>query len=175
MGTFTNKENEVRRKGHLIFVITGTQEPFDRMVKIIDKWAVNQENFSVMAQIAKSNIRTKGIQCFDFLEPDEFSKVFNQADIIISHAGMGAIIKAIENSKKIIIFPRHAKYGEHRNDHQIHTARNFDNLGYVNVAYSENDLLYYLSKIEELKVLRNNSYNADDSLITAISEFIENF
>ena len=173
MGALSHKKNAVQRKSPLIFVITGTQEPFDRMVEIIDEWAGTQDKYRVVAQVAKSKVDWENIKSVDFLEPDLFSDLFKKADIIIGHAGMGTIIKAIENKKKLIIFPRQVKFGEHRNDHQMFTAKNFDKSGFVNVAYTKNELSNYLFNMKNLEFKKTYSSGANDDLIKSIFDFIQ--
>jgi UDP-N-acetylglucosamine transferase subunit ALG13 len=172
METLNKSENTIFRKGPVIFVVTGTQAPFDRLLSIIDKWAVNQDTYSVIAQTANSEINFKNMTCFDYLEPDVFNEYFNNADVIIGHAGMGTIIKALENKKKLVVFPRLVKYNEHRNDHQHHTAFGFDKLGLINVAYNEKDLFRYLNNIIDIPVKRKINQNAEKQLLEKISNFI---
>lgn len=172
METLNKSENTIFRKGPVIFVVTGTQAPFDRLLSIIDKWAVNQDTYSVIAQTANSEINFKNMTCFDYLEPDIFNEYFNNADVIIGHAGMGTIIKALENKKKLVVFPRLVKYNEHRNDHQHHTAFGFDKLGLINVAYNEKDLFRYLNNIIDIPVKRKINQNAEKQLLEKISNFI---
>jgi UDP-N-acetylglucosamine transferase subunit ALG13 len=172
MGTFNKSENTIFREGTVIFVVTGTQAPFDRLLSIIDKWAVNQDTYSIIAQTANSEINFKNMTCFDYLEPDVFNEYFNNADVIIGHAGMGTIIKALENKKKLVVFPRLVKYNEHRNDHQHHTAIGFEKLGLINVAYNEKDLFRYLNNIIEIPVKRKINQNAEKQLLKKISNFI---
>lgn len=173
METFTNKENKVQRESPLIFIVAGTQEPFDRMIKIIDKWADNQTDYTLIAQTAKTKIEAKNIKCYDFLEPVKFDEIFKSADFIIGHAGMGTIINSLEHKKKIIVFPRYLKYKEHRNDHQHYTAKSFEELGYVNVAYTEGELIDYLNDLENLQGKNITSFNTDKSLIKCISSFLK--
>tara|TARA_B110000881_G_scaffold189104_1_gene179482 strand:+ start:380 stop:904 length:525 start_codon:yes stop_codon:yes gene_type:complete len=172
METLNKSENTIFRKGPVIFVVTGTQAPFDRLLSIIDKWAVNQDTYSVIAQTANSKINFKNMTCFDYLEPDVFNEYFNNADVIIGHAGMGTIIKALENKKKLVVFPRLVKYNEHRNDHQHHTAFGFEKLGLINVAYNEKDLFRYLNNIIDIPVKRKINQNAEKQLLEKISNFI---
>jgi len=174
MGAFTKQKDTIQRESNLIFVVTGTQEPFDRMISIIDQWSQNQVKYNVIAQTANSVLKVKSIKCYDFLEPDVFTELFTKAEIIISHAGMGSIIKALENKKKIIIFPRLAKFKEHRNNHQVFTAKNFEKSKNINVAYDEKDLLSLLSNIDSLTFKETNSLKASENLINSISEFIRN-
>ena len=172
METLNKSENTIFRKGPVIFVVTGTQAPFDRLLSIIDKWAVNQDTYSIIAQTANSEINFKNMTCFDYLEPDVFNEYFNNADVIIGHAGMGTIIKALENKKKLVVFPRLVKYNEHRNDHQHHTAFGFEKLGLINVAYNEKDLFRYLNNIIDIPVKRKINQNAENQLLEKISNFI---
>jgi UDP-N-acetylglucosamine transferase subunit ALG13 len=172
METLNKSENTIFRKGPVIFVVTGTQAPFDRLLSIIDKWAVNQDTYSVIAQTANSEINFKNMTCFDYLEPDVFNEYFNNADVIIGHAGMGTIIKALENKKKLVVFPRLVKYNEHRNDHQYHTAFGFEKLGLINVAYNEKDLLRFLNNIIDIPIKEQINKNAEQQLLEKISDFV---
>ena len=61
------------------------------------------------------------------LTPAEYADIFSKATLIISHAGMGTILTALTQGKQLCILPRQAKYGEHRNDHQIATMENLKN------------------------------------------------
>lgn len=172
METLNKSENTIFRKGLVIFVVTGTQAPFDRLLSIIDKWAISQDKYSIIAQTANSEINFKNMTCFDYLEPDIFDEYFNNADVIIGHAGMGTIIKALENKKKLVVFPRLVKYNEHRNDHQHHTAFGFEKLGLINVAYNEKDLFRHLNNITDIPVKRKINQNAENQLLEKISNFI---
>ncbi len=58
------------------------------------------------------------------------------ATAIVAHAGMGTILTALEMGKPLLVMPRRAALGEHRNDHQLATASRFAELGRVKVAFS---------------------------------------
>lgn len=158
----------------MIFVVTGTQEPFDRMIRVIDQVAAMYKTISFIAQVSKSAIATHNLQTFDFIPPVEFNNYFDQASLIISHAGTGTIFTALERDKPIIIMPRLAEYGEHRNDHQLATCKVFERLGYVNVAYNEDEL-----RTKVIKLLNNTPQSlhkmgkhASNELIESLQEFI---
>ena len=70
MGTLIKSENTIFRKSPVIFIVTGTQAPFDRLLLIIDKWAVNQDTYSIVAQMANSEMNFTNMTCYDYLEPD---------------------------------------------------------------------------------------------------------
>ncbi|MEC9209202.1 MAG: glycosyltransferase [Bacteroidota bacterium] len=172
MGAFNKSEDTIFRKSSVIFVVTGTQEPFDRLLLILDKWVSNQDQYSIIAQTARSEMDFKHMTCFDYLEPDVFNKYFINADVIIGHAGMGTIIKGLENEKKLVVFPRLVKYNEHRNDHQYHTAKGFEKLGMLNVAYNENELLKYLDNLQSITEKERIDKKAEQKLLDALYIFI---
>ena len=172
MGAFSKSEDAIFREGPVVFVVTGTQAPFDRLLSIIDTWASKQVKYTVIAQMANSEINFKNMTCFDYLEPDDFNEYFNNADVIIGHAGIGTIITALENEKKLVVFPRLVKYNEHRNNHQLHTAKGFEKLGLINVAYTEKDLLGYLDDLDSILKKEKIDDKAEQKLLLRISDFI---
>lgn len=172
MATFNKSENTIPREGPVIFVVTGTQAPFDRLLSIIDNWSALEDKYTVVAQIASSERDFKNMTCFDYLEPDVFNEYFNNADFIIGHAGIGTIITALENKKKLIVFPRLVKYNEHRNDHQLHTAKGFEKLGLINVAYNETELLKYLGDLDSITKKETIDNKAEQRLIDELYTFI---
>lgn len=154
----------------MIFVTIGTQAPFDRFIKIIDEVAP-QINEEIIAQVYKCGFTPKNIKTVDFLAPDEFNNLFDKADLIISHAGMGTILSALQKHKPIIIFPRIAALGEHRNEHQLATAEKFKELGSVYVAMNEQELKELMLR-KDLVPLHEIGAEASESLILSLEEFI---
>ena len=154
----------------MIFVTIGTQAPFDRFIKIIDEVAP-QINEEIVAQVHKCGFTPKNIKTVDFLAPDEFNNLFEKADLIISHAGMGTILSALQKHKPIIIFPRIAALGEHRNEHQLATAEKFKELGSVYVAMNEQELKELMLR-KDLVPLHEIGAEASESLILSLEEFI---
>ena len=86
----------------MIFVTIGTQLPFDRLIRIIDNLAPQLDE-EIIAQVYKCGFTPKNIKTVDFFAPDEFNGPFDKARLIISHAGMGTILSALQKDKPIII------------------------------------------------------------------------
>lgn len=133
----------------MIFLTVGTQFHFDRLVKTMDEYA-GKTGLHITAQIGSSDYKCKTIHAECFYKPDEMDSLFSQADVIVSHAGMGSIINAMRLKKPIIIYPRLSKFGEHRNDHQLDTLKSFDGVRGVYCARSDEDLLNILARYKEL-------------------------
>lgn len=155
----------------MIFVTIGTQAPFNRFIKAIDEIAKDISE-PIIAQVYKNTYTPHNIKTVDFLDPDEFNKLFNEARIIVSHAGMGTIISAMTKDKPIIIFPRLASLGEHRNEHQLYTAMEFDDLGYVYVAYDKKQLKDLMLE-RNLKSLHHISMSVSKELINSLVNYID--
>jgi UDP-N-acetylglucosamine transferase subunit ALG13 len=135
----------------MILVTIGTQLPFDRLIKYVDNWAKNSsESNSIVAQVGSSDFKSDNMTILKTIEPELFEKYISQSDIIISHAGMGSILTALRVKKPIIIVPRSAAFCEHRNDHQLATARSFKDSVGVYVATTESELTELLENKDKL-------------------------
>ena len=51
--------------------------------------------------------------------------------MIITHGGVGSILNALKNEKKVIAMPRLAKFKEHNDDHQVEICQKFDRDKYI--------------------------------------------
>ena len=158
----------------MIFVTVGTDLPFDRMVKVIDQWARENDRRDVFAQIGEGAWEPEFIRYSHFLQPPEFSKHFNEASLIISHAGMGTILSALMYGKPILVVPKRASLGEHRSEHQVATAKRMQELGNVNVAFDEVELRAWLDRLDEMLQPRRISDSASEGLVKGLREFIFN-
>jgi UDP-N-acetylglucosamine transferase subunit ALG13 len=114
---------------------------FDRLTKAVDEAVKNglihQEIF---AQIGKGGYKPQNFEWVEILDKDAFDQKVTNSSALLSHAGMGSISMAINNNKPLLIMPRLKKFGEHVNDHQLGTARKFEELGHVLVAYDASEL-----------------------------------
>jgi UDP-N-acetylglucosamine transferase subunit ALG13 len=157
----------------MIFVTVGEQLPFDRLIRTVDEWSASSVK-EVFAQIGRTDWKPSHIDYKEFLGPEEYRRKFQDAEIIIAHAGMGTIISALELNKPILLMPRREIFREVRNEHQISTARRFMTLNYVSVAFDEAELRKKLGNLD--KIIKNQrekrSIGASPSLITTIREFI---
>jgi UDP-N-acetylglucosamine transferase subunit ALG13 len=156
----------------MIFVTVGTQGQFDRLIRTVDEWAGLRGRNDVFAQTGPSDYRPNHIGNRSFISPAEFRRYVESANLVIAHAGMGSIITALELGKRIIVMPRRADLGEHRNDHQIATAKRLAEQGRIVVAGNEQQLLETLDHLEVFQETKRLDAQASPSLIGAIRSFI---
>lgn len=105
----------------MIFIVLGSQKfPFNRLLKAVDDLvAQGKIKDEIFAQRGASNYVPEHFASETFMDTEKFTKIMNSADIVITHGGTGAIIKAVKMGKKVIVVPRRARYGEHVDDHQL--------------------------------------------------------
>ena len=166
----------------MIFVTVGNMDPFDRMIKAIDHWAsTNPIDEKIFAQIGDGEYLPSNFEYVRRLPPEEFAKRFREARLIVSHAGMGTIITALELQKPIIVIPKKAALGEQRNEHQQATVRHFKRSELMIVAESEAELAGVLnrwfSKSAQTQGLTPETHQApgfgpDESLVKFIRDFV---
>ncbi|UFS68820.1 hypothetical protein LPW11_13020 [Geomonas sp. RF6] len=156
----------------MIFVTVGTQLPFDRLIRTVDDWAGAHPEVEVFAQVGPSEMRAAHIETVPFVAPDEADRRFRQADLIVSHAGMGSIITALKYKKPILILPRVAAQGEHRNDHQMATAKWLGVRRGITVAWTEQEVSRYLEGELQLSQTGEISDSADPQFINNLRSAI---
>lgn len=121
--------------GSLIFLTVGTQLPFDRLVAEVDEWAGDNSQAQIFGQIGQALYKPNHFEHVDFLSPRKTDEYVQKADLIISHAGMGTVLSALKYQKALLIMPRRADLGEHRNNHQLATANWLNQKLGIDVAY----------------------------------------
>ena len=104
----------------MIFLTIGTHEPFDRLVRVVDAWCATQTSGQTLyGQITHPGIDGYVPQHFEWvsrLTPMDYAARFADADLIVSHAGMGSILTALQAAKPIVILPRRWHLRETRKD-----------------------------------------------------------
>jgi UDP-N-acetylglucosamine transferase subunit ALG13 len=125
----------------LIFVTVGTQLPFERLVQAMDAWAGNHPGEEIFMQTGETTYQSRHCAFKPYTRPDEWEDCFSRAALVVSHAGMGTILKSLDRGKPLILMPRLAALGEHRNDHQVATAARFDGFPNIHIVKDSAELL----------------------------------
>ncbi|HEY8607984.1 MAG TPA: glycosyltransferase [Noviherbaspirillum sp.] len=155
----------------MIFLTVGTQLPFDRLVAAVDEWAATG-GVPVFAQTAAGKYRPRHCEHADYVPPSLADDLFRKADLIVSHAGMGSILTALKYRKRILILPRKAALGEHRNEHQLATARWLGRKPGVFVAHETDDVTRLLSARDVLETGDCIGDYADPALLARLRDFV---
>jgi beta-1,4-N-acetylglucosaminyltransferase len=153
----------------MIFVTVGLMVGFERLIKKMDDIAGEIDDKIVM-QIGYTEYLPKNAEYFRFKDDfKEIQKLYLNARLIVSHAGVGSIMDALEFNKPIIIVPRRQMYGEHIDDHQLDIAKELEKDERIKIIYN----------IEELNdVFINFDYvyknkNINNSLVDNLSIYLK--
>ena len=157
----------------MILVTLGTQDKtfvrlLEKINQLIDQGLIKDK---VIVQAGFTKYNSDNMEIFDLIPQDEFNSLMAQADLIITHGGVGNIISALEKNKKVIAVPRLAKYGEHINDHQTQIIAKFNDLGYI-IGLQDVDELD--KAIKEVKKFKPQKFVHDNSkMLSLVSELID--
>jgi len=158
----------------LILILLGTQDkPFTRLLEVVDK-AIKKGDIKeeVIAQIGFTKYSSENIKTFDLIPKDEYEKIISEADLIITHAGVGSILTGLKKNKKVIAAARLKEYGEHTNNHQLEILNEFNNKGYILKLDKFNELPKILKKAKTFKPQKYTSNNA--KFIKMLENYIDN-
>lgn len=156
----------------MILVTLGTQDkPFKRLLLAIQK-EIDNGNIKdeVVVQAGCTKFESKQMKIFDLIPTDEFSKLVEKCDILITHGGVGSIITGLKNNKKVIGAARLKKFGEHTNDHQLQILENFDQEKYIIYLRELDKLNEALKKAKSFKPRKytSNTHSMIDLLVDYI-------
>lgn len=102
------------------------------------------------------------------IDRETFNQYMEHSSVIITHAGIGSILSAINFKKKAFVLPRIQALGEHINDHQVETAHAFNALFLINHIQSPSDIVTNLANTSLLK-----SPNLDQTLVNYITSYFD--
>lgn len=158
-----------------ILVSVGVSEfGFERLFRIIDELCEEGvlDGNHIIAQKGVTSYTPKHYRSFDLIGRDEYQKYMEQADAIISHAGTGSVIPALKIGKKVIVFPRLEKYGEHVDNHQLELADVFTHAGYTLCATNKEELKACIHALDSFTppFFQSNTTNMNCLII----DFIDN-
>lgn len=156
----------------MILISVGTQLPFDRLIRAVDRWAVDHARTDVIAQVGPTRYRPVALKSFPHVAYDVFRDLQKDCKVMVCHAGMGSIITAMEFGKPIIVMPRNHRLGEHRNGHQFATLRQFGNRPGIYPAETEVELLALLERVDELTAYPTLNTIASDAFVEQLAEIV---
>lgn len=155
----------------MIFVTTGTQLPFPRLVTAMDAIAAGLDE-EVVAQVGSDTTPCPNLVRHASLAPAAFTDLFTRARVVVAHAGIGTVLSAKTHNKPLILLPRQHALGEHRNDHQLATARQLSGLKGIHVAWEVDDLAPLLAR-PDLDPASAGGGASTQSLLARIRSFVD--
>lgn len=150
----------------------GTQDKrFDRFMDAILASKFIYEH-DVYVQLGYTSGNYPQVHAKQYYSQEELDKQIKQADLIITHAGVGSIVSALKEHKTTIVVARLGKYKEQNNDHQVQIMERFSNMGYI---IPLTDFSKLDEAIEQSKNFKPKEYHPDkQGILDEIETFIKN-
>jgi UDP-N-acetylglucosamine transferase subunit ALG13 len=155
----------------MIFATVGTQLPFPRLIDALNTLAPSLDE-PVIAQVGVSEGHWPALDARPNLTPAAYQETFAAARVVVAHAGLGTILSAKSLGKPLVLLPRRHALGEHRNDHQLATARQVADLPGMHVAWETEDLAGLLGT-PELAPATQAPSASHAALLARLSSFID--
>ena len=157
----------------MILITLGTQDKeFTRILKkvdeLIEKKVIKEE---VIVQAGYTKYKSKNMKIFDYVSKKKLEEYIENANFIITHAGVGTIFDSLKKNKKIIAVPRLSKYKEHNNDHQLEIVEEFSKENLIIPVYEIDELEEALKKIKKFKPNKYESNNKN--MVKLVSDYID--
>ncbi|WP_079478019.1 PssE/Cps14G family polysaccharide biosynthesis glycosyltransferase [Halobacillus salinus] len=117
----------------MILVVLGTHElPFYRLLEEVE--SLKKSGFikeDIIVQNGNTDYSSDVMEMRPFMSYPEMDKLFDDASLVITHAGTGSVTTALKKGKKVIAVSRLKKYGEHNDDHQLQLVDVFEEKGHI--------------------------------------------
>lgn len=157
----------------MIFVLLGTQNnSFKRLLveieNLISNGIIKEE---VIVQAGHTKYETNKMKVLDMISLEKLEQYEKEAELIITHGGVGSIITSIKKNKKVIAVPRLHKYGEHVNDHQMEIVELFNQKKYIIGIKDVSELKEAIKKSKDFVPEKYELNNK--KMLNTIEEFIE--
>lgn len=114
----SRKVREIRS----VVVTFGTQKDFgfrraaERLVKVLRQ--VCTDDVEILWQTGVTDMRGMGVDSVHSLPARDLQQAIADADLVVSHAGVGTALVTLERGRCPVMLPRRQAWGEHTDDHQ---------------------------------------------------------
>jgi UDP-N-acetylglucosamine transferase subunit ALG13 len=121
----------------MIFLTVGTNHArFDRLLAAFDDWDGHEE---LVVQHGPSPVRPAHARCAEFLSFEESVELIDAARVVVTHAGVGSVLLALEHEKRPVVVARLHRFGEAVDDHQQAFAARLAREGLVRLVDLERE------------------------------------
>jgi UDP-N-acetylglucosamine transferase subunit ALG13 len=153
-----------------IFATLGNAtQPFDRFVRMLDE-AAEKTGLPTLIQLGRSFYRPRYANGVGFVERAQFERLVQQADHVVTHAGVGSVMAAIRFGKTPLVVVRRKDLGEVINDHQQDLADELSSLELIRVVTRLEELVEWILRPPRHAHARPRSSNR--RMLELVQDFI---
>jgi UDP-N-acetylglucosamine transferase subunit ALG13 len=116
----------------MIVVTVGSSViPFDRLIDAVGTLPPDRR---LVVQTGPSHVRPAAAECVEFMPFEQLVAYVREADVVVTHAGVGSTMLALTNGKRPILVPRLPRLGEAIDDHQLIFGRRMAAAGLATIV-----------------------------------------
>jgi len=152
------------------FVTVGNAtQPFPRLLHAV---VANADRLPqpVTVQYGNNDFSCEKCQSVAFMDMEQFTLQLTEATLVVTHAGAGSIIHAIQAGKVPVVVPRRTEYGEIIDNHQIEFAQSLATEGRVIITQDVTRLEFAAKEALARQERLDQQPETRPRLITLISE-----
>lgn len=158
----------------MILVLLGTfpltfERPLIELDRLLENGTLSEE---VIVQSGHTVYNSSHMTFVPFIDLDGLLDLYRRADLVITQAGTGSIIKGLKMNKKMIAVARLAKYGEHVDDHQVELIQEFAGANYLIPWKEGDDLAELIAKAKKFEPTEYKSSNKE--IVNYLINYIDN-
>lgn len=131
--SFERTDLPVVRKPQLgkVVVTVGTYRGygFQRLIRRVLEILPSETD--VLWQTGDTDVSDFGITGHDTIPERDLTEAMREADVVVSHAGIGTALAAFEVGKSPLLVPRRSSWAEHVDDHQTQIASELRSRGLI--------------------------------------------
>lgn len=162
----------------MIYVTVGSPSShgFYRLIKKIDDLAPEISDPVVM-QIGDTKYKPSHATYFKYNIFSESIKLFEEANLVISHCSTGSILNAkiFRSEKPTIVIPRRKEYKEHLDNHQMELAKLIEKEGDRLRIYVIYEVEHLRGKINELLTMKYHFAPSEKKLNNPLVDYLKDF
>ena len=108
------------RPRRVLVTVGSTDWQFDRLLHRVAE--IVPEDVEIRWQAGRSDTSTLPGRVWEFLPAAELRTEIVEADVVVSHAGCGSALTALDSGRAPVLVPRVFSHGEAGDDHQVELA-----------------------------------------------------
>lgn len=117
--SFADGPEQVHRPASAVVVLGTEKYPFGRVLEQVREAFPRDANILVQCG---STPAVPGMDCREWIPHSELGTAMAEADVVVTHSGVGSVLGSLRASKHPIVLPRSAELGEHVDNHQFELA-----------------------------------------------------
>ncbi len=130
----------------MILLSVGQSNPFNRLVRTVDAWAILNNKNTIFGQIGAATYQPQNFEHIDFFASDTSRDAhYAKADLLICDLSKDVLLPAIEHELPVLALPRLSIFGEETGIDQCTLAQHLKSDDFITIAKDEQQLLELLS------------------------------